>query len=173
MINTALQKILENTFTKQDFYARIGLVQECLEHSIYDSENDIENRAMHCAEYARSKNQTNLAPYIEEWGNEVFAIFSAENIYNQIRDLKEMVENLPELVLYVPVDITGKNIESIGQVVREKFGAQVMIDLMIESNALGGCAFVWNGKYHDFTLNYFLKEKQSEVANLIRSYDAK
>lgn len=172
MTDIALQKILRNTFTKQDFYTRIGLVLECLEHSAHGLDGG-ESKAAHCAEYAKNKNKSSIAPYFLEWGEEVFGIFNTENIYNQIRDLKEKAGNLPELVLYVPVDLTGKGIEGVGGFVRERLGENVLIDLVIEPNSLGGCAFVWNGKHYDFSLNHFLEEKRADITSLIKSYDAR
>lgn len=173
MFDNAITKILENTFTKQDFYARLGVVKECLEHVFFTEGGGDTGRTFLCSEFARQTGREEMAPFIEEWGGEVLDLFVVDRFYEQVEGLKSRAEELPTLVLYAPVILENKEVEDIGAWSRREFDPRVMIDLMVDPRSLGGCAFVWQGKYHDFSLNYFMDKKNDEIEALIRSYDAK
>ncbi len=173
MLDSALDKILNNTFTKQDLYSRLGVVKECLENILFTAEDDGTSRVFLCAQFAKETGRPEMASFIEEWGTEVLDVFTADELYNQIEELKQKAEALPTVVLYVPVLLENKEVERVGRWCRGELDSRVMIDLMIDPRAIGGCAFVWQGKYHDFSLNYFLNKHSGEIRDLIKSYDAK
>lgn len=173
MFQVALERIKNNTFTKQDFYSRLGVVQEFLEQALFSSAINTEDLADQCADYARQSGRIESANYIRDWGNDFFNIFTADNLYEAMEELKQEVEELPELVLYTPVSLENKQSEEIGAIAREMFDPEVMINLSVDSKALGGCSFVWQGKFYDFSFNYFLEKNEEAVLELINSYGQK
>lgn len=173
MENT-LQTILKNTYTKSDFYTRIGVVQEALEHEVYRAEHttvDTEKLAKHTAAYARKEGRIDAAPYIADWGDEALAEITKGNLYDNVRELKDAVEELPELVLYTPVLMDGGDMDTIGQWCRENVDSRVILRNDLDLDTIGGCAFVWQGTYWDLSFRYFMRRKREDVSELIRTYD--
>lgn len=174
MTAEVLQKIISNTFTKQDFYARLAVVEECLEKALFTSETetDTTHRTALITDFARQTGRGDMAAFIEGWGDDVLNSFTASDLYLQMEELKSSVESLPTLVLYAPVLLKNEDMVDVGKWSREQFDPRVMIDLMVDPKALGGCAFVWEGEYYDYSLNYFFNKKEAEIVELIRSYES-
>jgi hypothetical protein len=173
MDNFLLQRILSNTYTKSDFYRSISAVQEFLEHAFYNTDdNDDSNHTERIVKHAHASGDVAVAERIEGWGDPVLSVFTRENLYEKLKELKGEVESLPELALYVPVAFGHREIEHIGRWCREHIDRKVVLSLSVEPEVVGGCAFVWKGTYHDFSLQYFIQKKEGEIARLISAYNA-
>jgi hypothetical protein len=162
-----LQKILAHTFTKADFYRGIDALQEALEHSFFSG--DGQGNASEVVTYLFAK-QDPSASRVEKWGDAVVSAFNRDNLYDRIGDLKTKVEELPTLVLYVPVALEDHEIESIGGWFRDSVNPNAILDVIVDTDALGGCMFAWKGVFYDFSLNHFLKEKRGDIRALINAY---
>jgi hypothetical protein len=172
MDNSLLQKILSNTYTKSDFYRSISLVQEFLEHAFYNTDDsDDVGHTERIVNHARLSGDVTVAERIEEWGEPVLSVFTRENLYQKLKALKEGIEILPELVLYVPVTFGPREIEQIGRWCRQHIDQTIILNISVEPEVVGGCAFVWKGTYHDFSLRYFLQKKEEEIVRLMSAYD--
>lgn len=168
MGDVLLQKILARTFTKADFYRDIDALQEALEHSFFSGDGRAD--VSEVVAYLSAK-QDPSASHIEEWGATVLNEFHRDNLYERINDLKMKVEQLPALVLYVPTALEPHEIESLAGWFREVVDQNGILEMVVDSDALGGCMFVWKGVFYDFSLNHFLKEKQNDIRALINSYN--
>jgi len=168
MGDVMLQKILVYTFTKADFYRDIDALQEALERSFFSGDGRGDAREVHA--YLSAK-QDPSASRVEKWGDAVISAFNRENLYERISDLKVKVEELPALVLYVPVLLEENEIESIGGWFRESVDQNGILEVIIDADALGGCMFAWRGVFYDFSLNHFLEVKQNDIRALINAHN--
>jgi hypothetical protein len=168
-----LQKILSNTYTKPDFYRSINVVQEFLEHAFYNTDDaDDSNHTERIVRQVRMSGDIAVAERIEQWGDVVLSVFTRENLYEKLKELKDEIEGLSEFVLYVPTAFGPREVELIGQWCRENMNRTIVLNFVVEPDAVGGCAFVWEGVYYDFSLDHFIKKKEAEIARIILSYNA-
>lgn len=174
MDNPLLQRILSHTYTKSDFYRTLDVVQEYLEHAFYNTDDtDDTNHTERLVRYAESQGDVLVAEHLKEWGEPVLSVFTRENLYEKLKELKSAFEGLPEIVLYAPVLFGKEEVLTIGGWCRENLDRNIVLSMHVEPGVVGGCAFVWNGTYYDFSLDYFLEKKKEEITHLIRSYDAR
>lgn len=174
MDNSLLQRILLHTYTKSDFYRTLDVVQEYLEHAFYNTDDtDDSNHTERLVRYAESQGDVLVAEHLAGWGEPVLSIFTRENLYEKLKELKEEFEGLPEMVLYTPVQFGKEEVVIIGAWCRENLDRNIVLSMQVEPTVVGGCAFVWNGAYYDFSLDYFLEKKKEEITHLIRSSDAR
>jgi|AntRauTorckE6833_2_1112554.scaffolds.fasta_scaffold22747_3 hypothetical protein len=174
MNNPLLQRILLHTYRKSDFYRALDAVQEYLEHAFYNTDDtDDTHHTERLVRHAESQGDVLVAERLKEWGEPVLSVFTRENLYKKLKDLKEEFEGLPEIVLYAPVLFGKEETETIGAWCRENLDRNIVLSMHVEPSVVGGCAFVWNGTYYDFSLDYFWEKKKGEIAHVIRSYDVR
>jgi len=173
MNDHTLQNILLNTFTKSDFYRGLGVAREYLERIFYNTDDSDDNvKAEQVVLYAQNSGDGASADLIRGWGGEVFSTFTRDNLYSRLDELKESAEKLPELTLYVPVDLDAEGVTLIGSWCRKNIDTSLLLNIIVDPSAIGGCKFVWNGAYRDFSLGYFLEKKPGIVSNLLHEYGA-
>lgn len=174
MDNPLLQRILLHTYTKSDFYRTLDVVQEYLEHAFYNTDDtDDSNHTERLVRYAESQGDILVAEHLKGWGEPVLSVFTRENLYEKLKELRNAFEGLPEIVVYAPVLFGKEEVLTIGTWCRENLDRNIVLNMQVEPTVVGGCAFVWNGTYHDFSLNYFFEKKKGEITHLIRSNNAR
>jgi hypothetical protein len=172
MKDSVLQRILANTFTKSDFYRAIDLVHEFLEYAFYNTDDsDDTDHTERLVAFATKRGEVTSARRIEEWGEEVLGVFTRDNLYEKLREIKEAVEELPELTLYVPVAFGQEELSMIGTWCRENVDRAIILSVSVDSDVSGGCAFVWRGAYHNYSLDHFLNKKQDEIRSVIHAFN--
>ena len=173
MDNPLLQRILLHTYTKSDFYRTLDVAQEYLEHAFYNTDDsDDSNHTERIVRYAETQGDVLVAERLKEWGEPVLSVFTRENLYEKLKDLKEDFEGLPEIVLYAPVQFGKEEVVTIGAWCRENLDRSIVMNMQVDTTVVGGCAFVWDGTYYDFSLDYFFEKKKGDITHLIRSSDA-
>jgi F0F1-type ATP synthase delta subunit len=95
--------------------------------------------------------------------------FGANTLYDQIARLEELLSQTPLLTIYVPVELEPEHYEHLGNWVREHVNPQLVFDTKLDSTVIGGCAFVWNGTYHDYSLRYFIKQNHQEIIEALHN----
>ncbi len=165
--------VISNTYTKRDFYHRLGRLSECLEKVFFSelSGNEDSEKLLFCIEYARKLNDPDFASVLQEWGVGVFKGMSANNLYKRLEEAGAVYETLPELYLYVPVPLSDQLIREVGVWCRQEIGERLMIDLSIDERVVGGCALVWNDTYYDLSLRTRFGEQSGLVSKLIKAYE--
>lgn len=171
----ALERMLENTYTKADLYRRIDLVQEFLVQSLFTREHHHGSRIKDLRVWGKSKcentEETEALSAAAQWGDDVLNSFTPENVYMRIKELKQAIEALPEMVLYVPTVFSAEHVVALGVWCRKHVRARTLLQLIVEPTVIGGCAFVIDNVYHDFSLSYFMQKSHNELIALVRTYD--
>lgn len=173
MADDVVQKVLSNTYIKADFYKRMAFLREFLEHLIYrgDSEHaSSESRTKQLLLYAQRSGNEDVAPAVEAWGDGVLDVFTAEHMYDQLDELTRMIEEMPELVLYIPVALTDAHTASIGMWCRKNIDDHIVLQLEIDPTVIGGCAIAWKNARYDFSLRHFLRKHREELMNTLQVY---
>lgn len=157
-----------NTFTVADLYRRVGLLRECLDEALFhESKTPFAQVLITCLEEKGTKAD---AVAVAQWGQEVLSAFSRINISKSMQAVHTVIENLPVLTLYIPVLFPEEEIMMLGKWCRETCGATVMMDIHIDPNTAGGCSFVWNDTFHDFSFRSRLKENPDVITSTLSAY---
>jgi peptidoglycan/LPS O-acetylase OafA/YrhL len=70
---------------------------------------------------------------------------------------------MPKVTLYIPVHFSIAQIERIGTWFRTQVQADILLDLKIDPDAVGGCAFVYKNTFHDVSFSYFVNQHVHEI----------
>ncbi|OGG53760.1 hypothetical protein A2851_02650 [Candidatus Kaiserbacteria bacterium RIFCSPHIGHO2_01_FULL_53_29] len=165
-----LTRMLENTYTKADFYRRTDLMQEFLEHVLFNGEKHSDSRALRFRDWEKGRDDEATFGAVVAWGDTVLDSFTPENLHVRIKEQKQELETLPEIVLYVPVALSPLHVASLGAWCRMHVRKNTLLRLMVEPAVAGGCAFAFDNVYHDFSLRYFMQKNHPALIELVRTY---
>ncbi len=165
-MNNNLSLILKHTYTKPDLHRRLRLVREYLEGKLFAGASETLAGFL-------SANGATQEDVIEMayWGDEFFTQFSRENVYAKLKVLADEANELPILSLYVSYEPNSYETGQLGEWCRKNVDPKLLLELHIDPIILGGCAFVWNGLYRDYSLGYYLRQKKSEIAEIFEKYE--
>jgi hypothetical protein len=165
-----LDAVLRTTFTTSDFYRRIDMLRELLEHHLFEN-NARQASAAEIIGWYRGRDIADAdRDAVAAWGDEVFGTLNAGNLHERIEALKQEVEKLPRLVLYVPVPLDMRHVENIGAWCREHISPQVMLETHVDPSSTGGCSYVYNDVFRDFSFSYFVSKRRNELVKLLHAY---
>ena len=162
-----LERILANTYTTSEVYKRLLVLEDMLQHSLFEKEGGGIDREQRLYNKYQTASERASAEAVAAWGKEFFDAFNKENLHVEMQALKSSIEEVPRLVLYAPVSFETKHIEEIGSWCRKNIDGRLLLDLRIDPQSAGGCMFVWHDTLHDFSLHYFLKKREFEFKKLI------
>ena len=165
-----LERMLANTYTTSEIYKRLLVLEDMLQHSLFEKKADSADREKHLYSQYQTPSERSSAEGVAAWGKEVFDAFNKENLNAQMQSLKNSIEELPRLVVYAPVTFEAKHTEEIGSWCRKNIEGRLLLDLRIDPQSAGGCMFVWHDTLHDFSLRYFLKKREPEFKKLIAEH---
>jgi len=165
-----LEQILANTYTTSDAYKRLLVLEDVLQHTLFEKGGGTTTREQHLYSQYQSPAERAAAEAVAAWGTQLFDAFNKENLNADIQALKNSIEELPRMVVYAPVIFEAKHIEEIGSWCRKNIDSRILLDLRIDPQATGGCMFVWHDTLHDFSLRYFLKKRDSEFRKIIADH---
>jgi len=165
--------ILSNTYTTSDMNRRLGLLEEFLDHKSF-SGHDIASGASPLEVFLKEskKEDTKEAKALAEWGDEFYAEFEKGNSVNMLNAIKEELGLLPTIQIYFPAMFSAEEFKSVGEWLRKNINENILMEVSIDMDMIGGCGFVWNGVYHDFSFRNFIAKHTDELASMIREYDA-
>lgn len=168
--DTVLDAVLRTTFTTADFYRRVDMLRESLEHHFFES-NAHDASAAQILGWYRGRDVTEAdREAISAWGGDVLGAMSEGNLHERIEALKHAIDALPKLVLYVPVPLTEPHIIKLGAWCREHVSPQIMLELHVDPSSTGGCSYVYNDVYRDFSFSYFVSKRRNELVKLLHAY---
>lgn len=160
-----LNFILQNTFTKACFLKRLALLRGYLEAKYYKKADlDIESYL----NTGQVNGHDRLA--VITWKNQFIHNFTAQNSYQIINKLTENLNRLPIITLYLAVIISDNDIDKIGGWFRNILKTQVLLDINLNPNLVAGCAFVYNGKYYDYSLRNLISSRKDQISRILQNY---
>ena len=167
METTLTTRILANTFSKEAAYARLGVCRQALEAVVY-SDDQTKRVEKYTELVLQSDEATSEA--VLEWGTDWLAELSMDNFQTSIQYLYDWLETLETFTLYVPVALTSEGESVLGHWCREHVGPQVLLDLEVDPDVVGGCAFIANGSYVKHALRERSGSLPTLIANTVQSY---
>jgi len=161
-------ELLESTYTKDNLHRKVVLLEEFFQNYFFKEEitGGVKDRLKdflideNIGEYLRSS-LLNLS-------DEFYNAFVADNFRNIFESIKEAENNQAHITIYVATILPPIEVEKLGKWARANIAPSIFIDLEVDGSVVGGCAFVWNGVYHDFSLGYYMDKKRTEIRSLIK-----
>jgi F0F1-type ATP synthase delta subunit len=169
-----LPPVLKNTYSTTELHRRADLLQRFFEHLFFESKTGEGDRVALLKQYYHDADE-NMKRHVEAvaaWGAPLLGSFTAGNLYERVLELKQAAKALPTLTLYVPTHLTSDQIQPIGIWCRAYVRSDIMLEIKTDPEAIGGCEFAYNDRFHDFSFSYFAKAKRSELVKLVHEYDA-
>lgn len=169
MPDTKLKELIETTYTKDDLHRKTMLLQEFFSKYFFETgERPPLKDAL-----KRFLEEVAAEPHIAEsllaLPDESLTHITQESFQGVLDEINKAVAHAPEAVLYVPVELPAAEVQRLCEWFRKNVVSDVYLDMSVDGNVIGGCAFVWNGVYHDFSLRYYLEAHKTELRALIRS----
>ena len=157
--------VLTNTYTKTDYLRRLTILREFLENKFY-KEKDLKLVDF----LTRTKVSQHDRETLEKLDVNFFNLFTVDNLYTIINGLTAALKALPILTLYLAVILDEYQLDELGKWFRQNLNPELIMDVRCNPTLVSGCSYVWNNKYKDLSLHYFLSQKQELINKIIDAY---
>lgn len=167
-----LATMCQNTYTLEDMHRRLGVLHQCLEAILFHGTAPLDPVARREAglQFAETITTRDEVEAIRAWGSDVWGTFSTEHLADQIHSYEAVVAALPSFTLYVPVALTPAATAMLGTWCRRELNPSLMLEIKVDAAVTGGCAFVHNSQYHDYSLHRAVTSQAGAITNLLSSY---
>lgn len=166
----ALKTILSNTYSRTSLKSRLSLLRDFLEFQFF-SPHANPNLFYLINEYFLAKNiSRDEFNAFMTWDYSFFNQFSKESFYAQLQHLEEEATKMPLIRLFLPFNPPVYEVPKLGIWFRENIAEDILVDIKLDPNLIGGCALVWKDVYHDFSLRYYLEKNKAAVKNEIERF---
>ena len=161
-------ELLDTTFTKDNLHRKVVLLEEFFQNYFFKEEvqGSLKDRLKDflieegVGEYIRSS----LLSLSEGF----YLQFAADNFRKVLDAIKEEESNRAHITIYVATILPPIEVQKLGKWARENIAPGIFLDLQIDGSVVGGCAFVWNGVHHDYSLGYYINKHRTEVRSLLK-----
>lgn len=169
-MSPALKIILSNTYTKNYLHRRLLLLREFLEYQFFKPHQN-SNLFFLINEYFMAKNVSrDEFTAFTSWDFAFFNQFKRRDFYAVLKSLEEEASKLTVVVLSLPFAPSIYETVRLGRWFRENVADDVLMDINSDLNLIGGCALVWKGFYHDYSLRHYIEKNKAAVKNEIEEF---
>ncbi len=174
-MQSILEKICAQTFTRDILYHRLGIFETFLEEELFSHETNTTELSRKEVFRATKKEELSDADYkvLLGWDDTVWNFFSRDKLGAQMSALKKEIDTLPVVPLYVPVALDASSLSSIGVFIRGVVHPQALLLVHIDPETVGGCSFVHNDLLHTISLKSKLQASRGLITTLVASYEPK
>lgn len=166
MLVKIISTMLRNTYTTDDLIERLGLMRKYYNIRIFAKGEDAVLR-----DVLQNECDERTMTVLENW-NSTFIEESIQPlvVFEALDAVQEDVSGLPSVTLYLPVRFTPEHIEKFGIWFRENIQPNILLSLHIDPRATGGCSFIWNNVYYDFSLRYYMDKQREDIVASFNKY---
>ena len=108
-----------------------------------------------------------------DWDKDWLSVVNPEEFPEYVAEMRAWLKHVPTFVLYVPALLDAAGVKMIHDWVIREMGEEWLMDLRVSANTLGGCAFITNERYYDYSLHGQLQRNPEVVRETLRSYEKK
>lgn len=159
MNQTLLKTFLAQTYSLQQVRRRLRLLRNFLEAKLFKG-GDF------------TKLQTN--PYDQQWlqslGDNFFQNFENEDVYQILSQLEQQINNIPPLTIFIPFDMPEEEILRLGAWLRQNINPNIVFELKLNPDLIGGCALSLKGVYRDYSLKVKIDQSKTAILESLKSY---
>lgn len=157
------------TYTKTRLEHRLGVLQHVLKQVVYTEAEETESVNVYHQElraYATGKDLSAL----EALGTDWIPSLNEQSLTSLRQQVAELVSTAPLLTLYVPAELDEAVEAELGTWCRTELDERLLLELVIDPNVLGGCGFIHNDSYYEYSLRTALAEKPQLLRDIINTY---
>jgi hypothetical protein len=177
IMEEALLNVLHTTsFTVEDVYHRLGLVRRFFEQ-VYFSGSDVSETLEDFLTAVEVP--ADAAKALASWSRDWLADLDPSFFHERFEAVRERLQKIPTVMLSVPVALGVEEREAVGNWVRAHVATQgtaesrqgrlgVLVDLVVDPRAIGGCRIVVGGRYGDFSFRYFSEQNREQLIEALR-----
>ncbi len=167
MLVRIISIILRNTYTTDDLSVRIVAMRKYYDAVLYkkkkagaeiglrDVAQDVDDDSMEAiSEWLRDFEKAALQPII---------------VYEALDTVEEEIVGLPTVTVYVPIRFSKIHVKRFGEWFRSNVQPNIMLNIRIDSSTAGGCSFVWQNVYHDFSFRYYARKEHEQIVSAFNS----
>jgi len=143
-----LNTILTSTYTMQDLRHRIRILKSYLETKYFGGKFDFTP-------------EDNI--WLNSLGHDFYNNFSKENLYQTFQELEKKTANLNPLIIYLSFEPGITQIEAIHNWFRKNISQNILFDIKIDHELIGGAALVYKGIYRDYSLKAKIQENSQAI----------
>lgn len=163
-----VQVFCSNTYTVADMRRRLGLLRECVNRSLF-SDQTIDPVVTFTATLAAHGREEDVVA-VTAWGDQVMSRLTVATMQQQMAALQAAVDALPVMTLYIPVSFPESELALIAAWCREAIAPDLLFAVRIDPKVAGGCAFVWNNNYYDFSFTALSKKQPHIITRKLNAY---
>lgn len=155
MEKNLFNKFLANSYFTQEIRARFNVL-----------------RAYLIAQFYNSKPENEFKPeelvWLKSLGTDFYKDFNRTNVYQLLDFIDAEIKKIKPLIIYTAFEISELEEGKLGLWLRKNFGADIIAQLKIDPNLIGGCALSWKGIYKDYSLKARIDQKHAEIITSLR-----
>jgi hypothetical protein len=140
-------KLLATSVTRGEILRRIGAIRDFLEQKFFKP------NPITLADYVKIRNVDGDPAILMGLGDDFYASFTRENVYQTLETISKTVNSLPTIILYLPFMPSGEEMLKLSDWVRKIIAAGVLVEIK-QAAVTGGCVVVNDGIWRDYTLRY-------------------
>jgi hypothetical protein len=161
--------IFLNTYTYSNFYRRFSILKEFVEFLLYtDNDKSLPILIRFDRFCFQKKILDEDIVAFKEWGEDFFKeLISSNDVYKVFSDIEDDFKKCPLFVLYSPIDLSEKDLHSIGKWVKDNINKKAFISLKVDSNIGVGCFFSWRNSLYDMSFKRMKRKKHKEIYNRV------
>jgi F0F1-type ATP synthase delta subunit len=169
-MDTYKTHFLATTYTVTAAHQRLALLRRVLEALYFSaaSEEPITERLARVTSTLTHEEAAGLAAFDSAF----IESQRAETVQAVLSEWQQWLATLPTFTLYVPVVFEDEQIILLGRWCRSEIAQSVLLELIVEPAVVGGCAFIHNHTYHDFSLRARLNRTPHTIPAIIATYES-
>lgn len=158
-----LNEILKETFTLDSLRKRVQVLKVILERQIY--------RPQENAGDAKSDIEMREAKWLEKFDKELLTGMTSNMYSSLVEKIDKFVAGINSLTVYFVFIPDEKQIKEVGTWLRTNLDQpRLVFDFKTDPSLIGGCAFVYNGVYKDYSLRARISDHKEQIIEEFRKY---
>jgi len=166
MDKNILNKFLEKTYYKGQITKRFEVLKGYLQNKFFNSP------------------QPPISPEDSDWLNSLGEDFSQQagtsgsknftklNIYQLLSKLEKNIKELRVLTVYLSFEMPDSEKDKLGSYLRANFKTDLIFEIKLDPNLIGGAAFSWKGIYKDYSLRSRIDQNHEQILSSLKSFSA-
>jgi hypothetical protein len=170
--------ILDTTYVLATAKHRFNLVKDILEQELFSIPDDEDEAVAKKAAPLETRYQTAVEGIVEKadretistWGVDWLVGLRASTFNAQVDNMQAWLSSLPLLHLYLPRTLDEDGYALIGKWCRAEMHKQIMFEIDTDPELVGGCAFVKDNVYHEYSLRTQLDLDPELIPDVFKEY---
>ena len=166
MEDQLFETLIKTTYTVEDAYHRLALVRRFFEDALFKGVYD-PGSFVHFLETVHLP--PSAVQVFRTWGEAWLSAVSPDRLHEQFETVRARLGRTPKLTLSVPMILSPEARADLGTWLRSHTHPDILIELVFDVAAVGGCRITWQGKYRDFSLRYFVEQHRPQLMEVVRA----